>query len=517
MTTKNKTSRRKAKPASGIKAFVLDTNVLIHDPECIFQFQENLVFLPVEVLEELDNFKSEQTERGASARRVNRTLDSLFAQDPNKMKDGVELPNGGRLFVIINPHSGSVGQLLVKSQFPNDTKQDNRILASAMYVSESQPPPVILITKDVNMRLKALSLGMRADDYLTDKKNLVVENKHSELLVSPNMLERFHNEGRVTMEHIENIGINEYLLLVDDTNPNHRVPCRHYGSGEFRKLITPNYLQIPKGITLKPRSFEQAFLMDAILDPNIPLVTVQGKAGTGKTIVSIGAALALLGRDDSPYDGITISRPVVAMGKDLGALPGGLDEKLRPWLQPYYDALGVLMPTRSNREQAPIQHMQERQEHRGQQNQGAGDFTRKDRKHFRKDKQRQPYPNAGGGNQGGPSMAKKPWELLQAAGVLEIEALQYIRGRSIPRRIFILDEAQQLTPHEAKTVITRMSEGSKVIIMGDPAQIDNPYVDSRSNGLVVTQNKLRNQKLAAHVKLLKGERSALAELGATML
>lgn len=499
-----KKTRRKT---TTIKSYVLDSNILLHDPDSMFQFENNHVYIPVEVLEEIDNFKAEQTERGANARRVNRSLDALFAQSPTRMKKGVDLPNGGRLSVIINPMEATSASLVrLQAQFPDFNKMDNRILAAALYVQETQPPPTVFVTKDIGLRLKALSLGLRAEDYLTDKKNIVSpEDEYREVMIPDPLFARFHNEGRVTTEKDLGLEINEYALLVNETNPSHKAPCRYYGSGEFRKLITPLFLQIPKGIVLKPRSYEQAFLMDAILDSSIHLVTVTGKAGTGKTIVSIGTALALLGREDSPYDGLTISRPVVTMGKDIGALPGGIAEKLDPFLRPYYDSLSVLMPMRRvNYSGQPVALLSA----------DPDKWSRKDRKHIRKHKQTlQQMPNG----QQVQNLPLKPWEVLQRLGILEIEALQFIRGRSIPRRLFLLDEAQHLTPHEAKTVVTRMAEGSKIILLGDPHQIDHPLLDAKSNGLVYTQNKTRNQSLAVSVKLTKGERSPLAEMATNLL
>jgi PhoH-like ATPase len=495
---------------STIKGYVLDTNVLLHDPESLFQFQNNHVFIPVEVLEEIDNFKTEQTERGANSRRVNRSLDNLFAHDPARMREGVDLPNRGKLFVVINPlDRGSKSLTRLLSQFPDLSKKDNRILCSALYVQDTQPPPVILVTKDINMRLKALALGLRAEDYLTDKKHIVADGAYRDIQVSEESYSRFLHDGRITLKKGEGgaADLNEYVFLVNAESPNHRRPCRHYGNGEFRRLLTPQSIQIPHGINFTPRSAEQSFLIDALMDPSIALVTVLGKAGTGKTLLSIGTALASICREGSPYDGLTISRPVVVMGKDVGALPGGLQEKLDPYLRPYYDALAVLFPNRRPAFQefvgqpAPMPSL------------NPSEWTRKDRKHFRKQQVQQQPSKPNGGAGGSP----KPWEILQRSGVLEIEALGFIRGRSIPRRFFLVDEAQQLTPHEAKTIITRMSEGSKIVFMGDPQQIDNPFVDSRSNGLVYTQSRTRNQALAASVRLFKGERSPLAEMGATLL
>ena len=278
------------------------------------------------------------------------------------------------------------------------------------------------------------------------------------------------------------------------------MPGRHFGTGIVRRLRIPDHVQAPGGIPIRPRNLEQQFFLDALLDDSIALVTCYGKAGTGKTLLSIAGALQQVREENSRYDGVSISRPIVALGKDIGFLPGSLEEKMKPWLQPYYDALEVLIPSKAPKEpQFAAKKVSKK--------------SKKDSMHFG-------APGVvpvASGNGAGPAALMKPYERLIRSGVVEIEALCFIRGRSIARRFFILDEAQQLTPHEVKTIITRISEGSKIVLIGDPAQIDNPYVDSRSNGLVYCRNKMHGHALAAHVKLTKGERSKLAELAADLL
>jgi PhoH-like ATPase len=240
--------------------------------------------------------------------------------------------------------------------------------------------------------------------------------------------------------------------------------------------------------------------MDALLDENIHLLTCFGKAGTGKTLLSTACALHQTQDEHSRYDGLSISRPVISLGKDIGFLPGTLDEKMRPWLQPYYDALEVLIPSKPPKDPqfAAMKVSTKKQRKRDQLFSPAASGS----------------TSSSGSHAAGPM---KPYERLLKSGLVEIEALCFIRGRSIARRFFILDEAQQLTPHEVKTIITRISEGSKIVLIGDPAQIDNPYVDARSNGLVYCHNRMKGQSIAAHVKLTKGERSHLAELAADLL
>jgi PhoH-like ATPase len=260
------------------------------------------------------------------------------------------------------------------------------------------------------------------------------------------------------------------------------IPARFTAMGEFMRLHVPESLHVAQGRSIKPMNLGQQCFLDALLNPEIALVTAFGQAGTGKTLLAVAAGLSqVMARG---YTGLTVSRPIVAMGQGIGFLPGSLQEKMRPWLQPVYDALDLLMRPAVN----PA-------------------FAAKKKRPTRFDP---PVPMS-------PSGAAAPYDPLIQQGIIEIEALCYIRGRSIPERFFILDEAQQLTPLEAKTVVTRMSRGSKLVLVGDPGQIDNPYVDSRSNGLVYTRQRMRGQPFAAHVPLVKGERSPLAEAGARLL
>ena len=278
------------------------------------------------------------------------------------------------------------------------------------------------------------------------------------------------------------------------------MPARYYGDGLARRLKLPDFMKAPGGIPIRARNLEQQFLIDALLDDSIHMLTCFGKAGTGKTLLSIAGALHQVCDDSSRYDGVSISRPVIAVGKDIGFLPGTLEEKMKPWLQPYYDALEVLIPSKPPKDPQFASKKVSKKKHKNRDAQSGGVIHAP-----------APLPHGLGG------IVAKPYERLLKSGLVEIEALAFIRGRSIARRFFILDEAQQLTPHEVKTVITRISEGSKIVLIGDPAQIDNPYVDSRSNGLVYCHNRMRGQAVAAHVKLTKGERSKLAELAADLL
>lgn len=488
---------------STTKTFVLDTNVLLHDPQSIFKFEEHNLAIPVEVLEELDAIKSEQsTERGRNARRVHRILQELLP-DSRTMLEGVRLPTGGTLSVIINRYFeandlSSKGMQRLQSVLSDPRKKDNRIIACALYVQEQFPPPVILVTKDVNVQLKARAVGLESEDYLNDKvPQQDDEMGYREVPVTIYELQRFCSEGQLdigpTPEGQVPLELNEYVLLRSDEDKT--MPARHLGGGLVRRLRIPEFVKAPGGIPIRARNLEQQFFMDALLDDSIALITCFGKAGTGKTLISTACAIAQTLDEHGRYDGVSISRPVISLGKDIGFLPGSLEEKMKPWLQPYYDALEVLMPTKPPKEP-----------------QFASKKVAK--KKVRKLTEVS-SPAAESSHGSAPPM--KPWERLVRSGLLEVEALCFIRGRSIARRFFILDEAQQLTPHEVKTIITRISEGSKIVLIGDPAQIDNPYVDSRSNGLVYCHNRMKGHALSAHVKLSKGERSKLAELAADLL
>lgn len=487
-----------------VKTFLLDTNVLIHDPRSIYNFQEHDVVIPVEVLEELDRFKSEPGERGQNSRSVHRELTKLFSSTPDAMQRGVPLPAGGTLHVAINrflveaPYGDETRWARFRRLFPDLTKNDNRILGCAVYLASTRKGRFVVVTKDMNMQLKALSLGMHAEDYLTDKvKELPdIERGSREVHVDAYELQRFASTGSLEIEgeRGRHLDINEYILL-RNVDGQHTLPARHLGRGEIVRLNLPSAVRAFNGVPVKPRNLEQQFMIDALLDPSLALVTCYGRAGTGKTILSIACGLHLVA--EQAYDGLSITRPVMPLGRDIGFLPGDLNEKMMPWLQPYYDALNLILPPKP-----PVEpQFQQKKKSRRHGEPGFGDVVH--------------GPTQGGGN--GPVSRAKPYERLLDSGILEIEALTFIRGRSIPRRYFILDEAQQLTPHEVKTVISRMSEGSKLVLIGDPTQIDNPYVDAQSNGLVYARNKLANQRLAAHIRLTRGERSPLSDLAVKLM
>jgi PhoH-like ATPase len=400
---------------------------------------------------------------------------------------GIETPGGGTLrLAVFDLQKTSKELSRIRRVFHDLDRVDHRILANVALVSAKSDAPAILVTKDLNLQLKAMAVGLACEDYLNDKVEArdIESYELRRIEIHPHEMQRFASSGelRLPAGKLGDAAANEYVLLVSGECKT--MPARLREERTLRRLNIPEHVHVPKGIALRPMNLGQQCFLDALLDPQITLVTCYGQAGTGKTLLAVAAGLhSLMAKT---YNGITISRPVVAMGETLGFLPGTLDEKMRPWLQPIYDALDLLMPPHLPN---PLPE------------------NRKAKK-----KSPQPAPAAPPAQH-----VSKPYEALIDQGIVEIEALCYIRGRSIPRRFFVLDEAQQLTPLEAKTVVTRMSKGSKLILVGDPAQIDNPYVDSRSNGLVYTRNRLKGESIAAHVTLSKGERSPLAELGARLM
>lgn len=492
------------------KHYILDTNVLLHDPQSMFQFKEHTVWLPVEVLEELDKFKAESTTRGKNAREVHRSLNECFPTR-EEMDRGVDLPGRGRLHVLINGklwfedgkiqlHSDTQRLKLAHVIFPDLSRMDNRILASAAFLSDTQAnAPTILVTKDLNMQLKARSLGLEAEDYRTDRvdDDDITRTQHNE---TPEEYDTFGVEGDVLQEFgsihechlpaMANLLPNQYVLLKDTEGARGTLAARHLGDGRFAKLRQAK-IDIRGGRTLTAANLGQKFFLDALYDPAITLVTVYGKAGTGKTLLSIGSALQQT--QEGIYDRMLVTRVMMPTGRDIGFLPGDIQEKMQPWVQPALDALEMLL----SRPRKTEQFDKRKQSTRKTQPDTAS-----------------PSAHAGGHAQKKQIRAYMP--LIQS-GLVEIEAITHIRGRSLPKSIFIVDEAQQLTPHEAKTLVTRMGKDSKIVMIGDLAQIDNPYVDAHTNGLVYTRSRLQGQSFMAHVNLFKGERSEMADVAANLM
>ena len=437
------------------KNYVLDTNVLLHDPFAIFKFEDNDLVLPIYVIEEIDQFKRESTERGRNARTVTRLLDAERAKN-GSLQQGVPIGDGGSLRVHV-PDRRPVLEIAL-----NPASGDHAILKTAIDLRDGSPEtPTIFVTMDVNLRIRADALGLVTETYenqAVDTDRL--ETGIVELCVSMPALDAFFETGASKAPPGEKLYANVSVILRDDgPKPRSALGRYHAESGEIRALKTPR-----EGIVgIRPRNKEQSFALDLLLDDTIRLVTIMGKAGTGKTLLAIAAGLKRT-IEDGAYARLLVSRPVMPLGRDLGFLPGDVGEKLNPWMQPIYDNLEFLL-------------------------------------------------QAGGGKRRG----IRGYEDLFTSGQLQVEPLTYIRGRSLPGQFVIVDEAQNLTPHEVKTVITRCGEGTKIVLTGDPFQIDNPYVDSSTNGLTASADRLRGESIIGNIVLSRGERSELANIAANKL
>lgn len=434
------------------KTYVLDTNVLLHDPRSLFGFDEHDVVIPLTVIEEVDKFKKDLDEVGRNARTVSRTLDDLRAT--GSLRDGVASPGGGVLRVAFSetPPTFSPG-------WGGDTN-DNRILYTALELFRKGDRDVVLVTRDTNMRLKGDALGLPAEDY---KNALIdVDKQHTGILersVPEEIIDQLHETGSATLPE-ELAGLpQEFLVLQSDSRPGHKSLGRIDATGRGLQRVG-RHREGVWGITA--RNKEQLFALDLLLDESVHLVTLTGMAGTGKTLLAIACALRQVA-DESRYRRLLVSRPIFPLGRDIGYLPGDVDQKLNPWMKPVFDNLELLLSSRGEKSRA------------------------------------------------------NTYAPLFDQNIIQVEPLTYIRGRSIPQQFIIVDEAQNLTPHEVKTVLTRAGEGTKVVMTGDPNQVDHPYVDALSNGLTYTIERFKNSAIAGHVTLRKGERSALAELAAKLL
>lgn len=435
------------------KYFILDTNVLLHDPGSIFAFQDNHVVIPIYVIEEIDKFKRDLNELGRSAREVARTLDELRKEAP--LAEGVELSNGGNLRVGFTDRQ-------LPSYLAAEHTMDNRILAVAMECKDraEADDEVVLVTKDVNLRIRANALGLDSEDYDHDKMEIQeLYTGVAEIEVEQDGVDTFYADGHLPLPDLYHFP-NEFVHLKDKNNPSHSA----LGKVQLEMERIVPITRLKDGVWgVRPRNKEQSFAIDLLMDDSIKLVTLVGKAGTGKTLLAIAAGMHKA-TEEGIYQRVLVSRPIFPLGRDLGYLPGTVDEKLSPWMQPIFDNVEFLM--------------------------GLSNTDKKGGRSYRE---------------------------LVDLGILQIEPLTYIRGRSIPSQFMIVDEAQNLTPHEVKTIITRAGEGTKIVLTGDPYQIDNPYMDSTNNGLVHLVNRFRAERLAGHVTLFKGERSELAELATNLL
>ena len=441
-----------AKTAS--KIFVIDTNVVLHDYMCIYNFQDNDLVIPIVLLEELDKMKKGNDQINYNAREFTRELDKIAGDD--MFNGGITLgKNLGKLSI----ETGKPFSPELKRSFPEETP-DHRILAITEYLKSKNPDrPVILVTKDINLRMKAKSVGLSAQDYKSDKVQDIDElYKIAETLpCTPELIAKlYESRDGVPAGEFKIKGLpkgNAYFIFESGQST-----ALGYYSG-----LTERIMRVDKHrcFGIEPRNAEQSFCMDALLRPEIQLIAISGKAGTGKTLLALAAALA----QNQLYSQIYLARPIVALAnRDLGFLPGSAKDKIGPYMQPLFDNLGVI-------------------------------------------KQRLKQTSA---------EFRKIEDMLKNE-TLVLSALAYIRGRSLSETFFIVDEAQNLTPHEVKTIITRAGEGTKIVLTGDIEQIDSPYLDSQSNGLSYLTDKMKDQPIFTHINLLKGERSKLAELASNIL
>lgn len=436
------------------KNYVLDANVLLHDPNAVFKFEDNDVIIPIYAIEEIDKFKRESTERGRNARHIARVLDELRPSNGGKLSERVPTRSGGTVRVAISKdrHELPVGL--------ESNSHDHAILGTAIEVRDSDTSrPTIFVTMDTNLRIRADALGVASETYENPRvRDDDIDQSVWEANVRPTDIDKFFEEGSIDLE-APNLYENAGVLLRNEAANNHTALAR-YSRGKAKALRVPR-----DGVMgVRPRNKEQSIALDLLLDDSVRLVALLGKAGTGKTLLALAAGLQRTTVDRS-YSRLLVSRPIMPLGRDLGFLPGDVEEKLNPWMQPIFDNLEYIFSSGSN----------------------------------------------GKGSEG------RSYLPLVESGIIQVEPLTYIRGRSLPRQYLIVDEAQNLTPHEVKTIITRSGEGTKVVLTGDPHQIDHPYVDHASNGLAVVAQRFKREEVAGHVVLSKGERSELAELAANLL
>ncbi len=432
--------------------YVLDTNVMLYDPESLMAFPDGEVVIPITAIEEIDQFKGEVSETGRNARIVSGTIDKY--RQKGSLADGIAQPNGSTIRVQVwNRDAGG---------FPHELdmrKSSNRVLATAYQLSRQDAVKTVLVSQDTNLRIRANALGIEAMSYEGNHRDISeLYAGYTVLEVVGHQLEEYR--GRDWLELEGRFHPNHCLIVQDKGNEKHHLIFRYDARDRGFRPIR----DLSRGIwDIVPRNPQQAVALELLMDPAISIVTLMGKAGTGKTLLALAAGLQMM-MEDNAYAKLLVSRPIFPMGRELGYLPGTLDEKLEPWMQPIFDNLEFLVSTPVSR------HSQ-----------------------------------------------VKGYQALIDQGLINIEPLTYIRGRSIPKQFMVVDEAQNLTPHEIKTIITRVGEGTKIVLTGDPYQIDNPYVDSVSNGLSHVAERFKHLPLAGHVTLVRGERSSLAEMAANIL
>jgi len=438
--------------------YILDTNVLLHDPLALYKFEENHVFIPIVVVEEIDKFKRDPSETGRNARTVSRLLDQ--ERSKGNLSEGVPLTDGGSLSIVLESDE-------IKFNIPFSTASktnDNWILGVALHynkIAAENNCRCVLVTKDANLRIKADALSIRAEDYSNDKVKVdELYNGWEERSVPAATLDKLEAEGSIPLLD-DHLYANEFIRLVDEDDHERSVLAR-VPSDRDALLLLDEHIENVWGI--EPLNLEQRMALELLLDPKVKLVSLQGKAGTGKTLLALAAGLQMV-IDQNRYNRLLVSRPVHPLGKDLGYLPGDIDEKIRPWMQPIFDNLEYILHCNND------------------------ELTK----------------------------SQITYQYFIDKGWMVVEPLTYMRGRSIPNQYVLIDEAQNLTPHEIKSIITRAGHGTKIVLTGDPEQIDHPFLDAMTNGISYLVKRLKNQSLYGHVALMKGERSDLAECASNLL
>ncbi|HEY7088061.1 MAG TPA: PhoH family protein [Tepidisphaeraceae bacterium] len=440
-----------------MKHFVLDTNVLLHNPNALFMFGDNEVIIPFDVIEELDKFKTGTDDLGRNARTVIRHLDQLRAT--GNLSDGVTVKEtGGRVRVILEEDQKLCPGLTINTP-------DNRIICCAFQLHH-EGKQVVFISKDINARIKSDALGLVTQDFEAQKVDF--ERLYAgwrEVNVPSSVIDKLYAEKQYRLEQEEPLAANEFLLLKDEQNENHTALARFRGE---TGMITPVRAKRGPVFGIMPRNLQQTMALELLLDDSVKLVSLVGGAGTGKTLLALAAGMTKT-LNEQIYQKLLCARPIMPLGRDIGYLPGGKDEKLTAWMQPIFDNMAYLLSNRLATENGHPTHAQL-------------------------------------------SSVEQRIHQLMDSGQVVLEPLTYIRGRSIPNQFMIVDEAQNLTPHEVKTIASRVGDGTKLILTGDATQIDNPYLDSSSNGLSYLVERLKGKNIIGHVTLAKSERSELASL-----
>ncbi len=470
---------------AGVRHFVLDTNVLLHDPLALYVFQEHQVVIPLVVIEEMDTFKRDTGDRGRNAREAIRQLDRL--RQIGRLVEGVAWGDTCEVSDKRVRRAGPTGVVRIDVSDPErpsvlgQDKPDNRIIAVALDLKRRGVPNVVFVSKDLNARIKADALGITTEDFENQKVDAQqLYTGFTTLSVPGAVIDELYRDRMLGIEalNIASVGrlagatgarglmANQFVMLRDDEDESHHGLARRLGDTDH---VIPVSAPRKNVFGIMARNVQQTMALDLLLDDEVRMVTLLGSAGTGKTLLAVAAGMAKVFSEER-YDKMLVARPIMPMGRDIGYLPGSKDEKLGAWMQPIFDNVSYLLSTRG----APNQH--------------ADSLSSEAR-----------------------------IEKLIAGGQLVLEPLTYIRGRSIPHQFMIVDEAQNLTPHEVKTIVSRIGEGTKLILTGDIGQIDNPYLDQDSNGLSYAIEKMKGLRIVGHVTLQKSERSELASLAAQLL